>query len=134
MLVIREYKESETQDIKKFLISEHIRDLEINGMIFIMIEDKDIIGVCKMEMRNYGGNLKYLVIKEDKRKQKLGNGLLRGILNKLDNQDIEKVYYRENNSYLIKNGFYLNPEGQLELNVSEFFSGGCKCPGECNEV
>lgn len=134
MLVIREYKESEIQDIKKFLISENIQELEINGMIFIMIEDKDIIGVCKIEIENHSGNLKYLVIKEDMRKQRLGNGLLRAIINKLDNQDIKKVYYKENNTYLKKNGFNLNQDNQLELNISEFFSGGCKCSGECNEV
>lgn len=134
MLVIRQYKESEIEDIKQLLISENIQDVEINGMIFIMIEDEDIIGVCKIEIENHSGNLKYLVIKEGKRKQNLGDGLLRGILNKLDNQDIKKVYYKENNTYFIKRGFNLNQDNKIELNISEFFSGGCKCPGECNEV
>lgn len=134
MLAIRQYKESEIEDIKQLLISENIQDVEINGMIFIMIEDKDIIGVCKIEIENHSGNLKYLVIKKAKRKQNLGDGLLRGILNKLYNQDIKKVYYKENNTYLIKSGFNLNQDNKIELNVSEFFSGGCKYSGECNEV
>lgn len=134
MVAIRQYKESEIEDIKQLLISENIQDVEINGMIFIMIEDKNIIGVCKIEIENHSGNLKYLVIKEGKRKQKLGDGLLRGILNKLDNQNIKKVYYKENNTYLIKSGFNLNQDNKIELNISEFFSGGCKCSGECNEV
>ena len=71
MLIIREYKENEVQDIKELLVSENIKDLDINEIIFVMVEDKDIIGVCKIAIENYIGDLKYLVIKENKRNKKL---------------------------------------------------------------
>lgn len=134
MLVLREYMKNEIQEIKELLISEKVEDLNLNEMIYIMIEDNIIIGVSKVEIENNNGNLKYLVIKEASRGQDLGNGLLRGILNKLDNNGVEKIYYKEMDSYLIKKGFYLNEKNQLELNISEFFNNGCQCSGKCNEV
>lgn len=134
MLEVRGYKENEIQDIKELLISENIQDLEISGTIFVMIENNDIIGVCKIEIEKYIGNLKYLVIKRNNRKLKLGNGLLKAILNKLENQGIKNVYCKENNSYLIKNGFNLNKDNYIELDLSKFVSRGCNCSGDCNEV
>lgn len=134
MLVLREYKEKEIQEIKRLLMTEKVQDLNINGIIYVMVEDNNIIGVSKIEIENDIGNLKYLVIKENRRKQGLGNGLLRAILNKLDNQEIKKVYYKENNLYLMKFGFDLNENNTLELVVPIFFSRGCQCSGENNEI
>ena len=134
MLVIREYKEDEAQEIKEILIKEKINDLELNEDIVVVVEDNSVIGICKFEIKDSDSWLKYLIIREDSREDGLGDGLLRTVLNKLDLQGIKKMFYDNMDLYLIKKGFIVNPEGVLELNIREFFTGGCSCSGKSNEV
>lgn len=134
MLELREYKETEIQQIEDILLEEKINDLELNKNIIVVVEDNIVLGLCKFEIENENSWLKYLIIKKSNRGQYLGDGLLRTVLNKLDLQGIEKMFYNDMDLYLIKKGFKENKEGILELNISEFFSIGCKCPGKANEI
>lgn len=134
MLVLRKYKQDESEEIKRLLMVEEINDLDLNPVVYIAMEDDSVIGVCKIKIEDQNGLLKYLVIKENNRGQNLGDGLLRSILNKLDNQGIEKVYFDGINPYLLKKGFSKNNENKLELNIAEFFTIGCKCSGKSNEI
>ena len=132
MIVLREYTQDELEKIKDILISEEIDDLNMNGIIYIILEDDNIMGVSKVEIEG-DASLKYILIRKDNRQKNLGEALLRAILSKLDKQGIENVYYKEPNSYLIKKGFTLNNENQLELNLAEFFNKPC-CSGKCHEL
>ena len=134
MLELRGYKETEIQQMKDILLKEEIEDLELDKDVIVVVEDDIVLGVCKYEIKNGDSWLKYLIIKEDNRRQFLGDGLLRTVLNKLDLQGIKMMFYDNVDSYLIKKGFIENGEGILELNISEFFSVGCKCSGACSEV
>lgn len=134
MLELRGYKEDEIQQIKDILIKEKINDRDLNGIIVVVVEDNIVLGLCKVEIIDSNSWLKYLVIKEDSRGENLGDGLLRTVLNKLDLKEIKMIFYDYINLYLIKKGFVENPECKLELNISEFFKGGCKCPGQLNEI
>ena len=134
MLVIREYEEKETQQIKDILIEEKINNLDLNENIVVVVEDNIVLGVCKFEVKDSNSWLKYLVIKEDSRGEALGDGLLRTVLNKLDLEGIKKIFYDGIDLYLMKKGFMKKSEDVLELNISEFFTGGCSCSGKSNEV
>lgn len=134
MLVLRNCKVDEFNEIKEFLAKEGIRDLVLEGIIYIVLDDNELIGVGKVLEKDKKWIIEYLVIREDKRNQQIGDGLLRAILNKLYNQGIEKIYSSSNNDYLLKKGFILNCESHLELNISDFFNKGCKCCGGYNEL
>lgn len=132
MLILRDYNLEESEEIKRILIEENIVDLIIADLIYVVLDNNDLIGISKVEKEDDNFILKYLVIKHERRGENLGDALLRALLSKLDNQGIEKIYYKENNNYLLKKGFILNENNQLELNITSFFNEGCKCSGGCN--
>ena len=134
MLELRGYKETEIQPIKDILIKEGISDLELNENIVVVVEDNILLGICKVEIEGTNSWLKYLIIEESSRGKFLGDGLLRTVLNKLDLQGIRKIFYDKSDLYLIQKGFSKNEEGRLELNIPEFFTVGCKCSGESDEI
>ena len=134
MLEIRQFKESEVQQIEDILLKEKINDLELNKNTIVVVEDRIVLGVCRYVVENDNSWLKYLIVKENNRGELLGDGLLRTVLNKLDLQGVKRIYYSNIDTYLIKKGFKENDKGLLELNISEFFSVGCKCSGNCNEI
>ena len=134
MLEFRGYKEDEVQQINDILINEGINEMKLSDKILVVVEDNIVLGLCKVEIRNLNSKLKYLIIKENSRGQRLGDGLLRTIINKLDLQGIEKMFYDKIDLYLLRKGFMENKDGILELNISEFFKVGCKCSGKSNEI
>ncbi|MBU5311081.1 GNAT family N-acetyltransferase [Tissierella carlieri] len=133
MLLLREHTIDEIDKIMSILKKEGIEDLNLDGIVYVVLDDNDLVGVGKVRLRDEKWTLEYLIIREDKRNQSLGDALLRAILNKLFNQGIENVYYRTNSTYLIKKGFILGGN-QLELNIPEFFNKGCKGCGGRNEL
>lgn len=132
MLLLREYKLIESEDIKNLLFEEDIEDLDLEGLIYVVIDNDELIGVSKVEKEDEKFILKYLVIKHDRRGDNLGEALLRALVSKLDNQGVDRIYYKYNSDYLINKGFYLNENNRLELNIVKFFKNGCECSGECN--
>jgi len=127
MLILREYKLDESEEIKEILIKEDIKDLELEGLVYVVLDGNDLIGITKAEKNDVIYELKYLVIKHERRGENLGDALLRALVSKLDNQGVEIVFFIEKNDYLIKKGFILSKNNKLELNISNFFDGGCKC-------
>lgn len=132
MLILREYKPEESEKIKDILLQEDIRDLTIQGLIYVILENNEIIGISKVDNEDDNYILKYIVIKNDKRGQNFGDALFRALLSRLDNQDIDKIYYKVSNDYLLRKGFFINEKNQLELDITSFFKEGCKCSGGCN--
>ena len=134
MLELREFKEDERQQIEELLSYENIEDLSLDRNVTVLVEDGLVLGVCKVNRVKEKVYLQYLIIKEASRGDKLGDGLLRTVLNKLDLQGLEKIYYDFPDSYLVKKGFKENGQGLLELDISKFFNVGCTCSGKTNEL
>lgn len=134
MIILREYKTNESKDIINILVNENVDDLDLSGTIYMVLEDEEILGVSKVKEKESKWLLHYLIIKEDSRGDNLGDSLLRGILNKLSNQGIKKIYYKSYDPYLIKKGFKLTNNNELILDIDEFFSQGCAGIGDCNEL
>lgn len=133
MLLLRKYTIDEADRIRKFLDNECIEDLVLDGIVYVVIDSEELVGVGKARP-NKVSELDYLVIREDKRNQGLGDALLRALLNKLNNQGIEKIYYKTSNTYLMEKGFVLNDDNELELNIPDFFIKACNSCGGCNEL
>ncbi len=129
MLLLRQYVIDEVDKIFSILKTEGIEDLNLDGIVYVVIDDRDLVGVGKTKSKDEKWLLEYVVIRDDKRNQSLGDALLRAILNKLYNQGIEYIYYKTDNKYLMKKGFVLNDDNMLELNIPEFFSKGCNSCG-----
>ncbi|WMM26492.1 hypothetical protein RBU61_07415 [Tissierella sp. MB52-C2] len=134
MLLLRRYLESEKDKIQEILAKENIKDLSLDGVIYIGLENEDLFGVAKAEEEENKWVLKYLVIKDSKRGENLGDGLFRSIVNYLYNQGTHRVYFKSKDTYFLKKGFFVNKDDELELNIPEFFSKGCNSCGGCNEV
>ncbi len=134
MLILRSYKIDEYNEIRNILIREGIKDLELEDIIYVVLDNDDLVGVAKAKSIDTRYMLEYLVIREDKRNQNLGDALLRAILSKLLNQGVNIVYSKLNDSYLLKKGFIINNDNLLELNISDFFDRGCNNCGGCNEL
>lgn len=134
ILIFRKYKENESEEVINLLIRAGIKDLNLNDLIYVIVEDNFIKGACKIDNDGENGLLKYIVVEEKSRGQNLGEGLLRSTLNKLDKDGIETVYYKELDPYLLKKGFLKTNDNNLELNISDFFGIGCKCSGPSNEI
>ena len=134
MLILRSYKIDEYNEIRNILIREGIKDLELEDIIYVVLDNDDLVGVAKAKSIDTRYMLEYLVIREDKRNENLGDALLRAILSKLLNQGVNIVYSKLNDSYLLKKGFIINNDNLLELNISDFFDRGCNNCGGCNEL
>lgn len=132
MLILRKYAMDEVDKITNILDKEGIEDRFLDGIVYVVVDNEDLIGVGKAILNNSKWELNYLVIREDKRNQKLGDALFRAILNKLYNQGINVIYSKSKNSYLLKKGFIINDNTELELNISDFFSKCCSSCGGRN--
>ena len=49
------------------------------GIVYVVLDDNDLVGVGKVKPRGWNVELEYLIIREDKRNQNLGDALLRAI-------------------------------------------------------
>lgn len=134
MIILREYKKNDLEDIKDILFKENVMDFNINGIIYVLLEDNKILGVGKTSLEKDKYFLKYLIIKEEERRNGLGDGLIRAILYKLQNNNIDKLYFKGNNKFLLSKGFKNEIKNELYLDIDSFFNSGCNCSGACNGV
>lgn len=134
MIILREYKKNDLEDIKDILSKENVMDFNLDGIIYVLLEDNKILGVGKTSLEKDKYFLKYLIIKEEERKNGLGDGLIRAILYKLQNNNIDKLYFKGNNKFLLSKGFKNEIKNELYLDIDSFFNSGCNCSGACNGV
>lgn len=134
MIILREYKNNDLEDIKDILFKENVMDFNIDGIIYVLLEDNKILGVGKTSLEKDKYFLKYLIIKEEERRNGLGDGLIRAILYKLQNNNIDKLYFKGNNKFLLSKGFKNEIKNELYLDIDSFFNSGCNCSGACNGV
>lgn len=130
MIILREYNKEEVDQIINIL-KEEVSDYDLDGIVYVVIEDSKVVGVSKVKKVDDRWLLDYLIIKKANRNNGLGDSLLRAILNKIYNMNAARIYYQNNDSYLIKKGFELTNNNELELNIEEFFAIGC---GNCGEL
>ncbi len=134
MIILREYKENDLEDIKDILSKENVMDFNLDGIIYVLLEDNKILGVGKTSLEKDKYFLKYLIIKEEERRNGLGDGLIRAILYKLQNNNIDKLYFKGNNKFLLSKGFKNEIKNEFYLDIDSFFNSGCNCSGACNGV
>lgn len=142
--VIKSYDNLEA--INKILVSnsiEKITELEDDNIVYILSEDDKIVGVSRVEKYDTYGILKYIVVSEDYRGQKFGDGLLRSAFNYCLRNGIKNIYYHEKNSFLISIGFKsvlpsaapkiikekIPYDEIIKCDLEEFFSRNCKSKG-----
>ena len=63
MIILREYKENDLEDIKDILSKENVMDFNLDGIIYVLLEDNKILGVGKTSLEKDKYFLKYLIIK-----------------------------------------------------------------------
>lgn len=112
-----------------------------SSLSYVLEENNQIVGGCNFNIINSNAILNFLVIDKNRRKENLGDGLLRAVLNYFSRSKIEKVYFIGESDYFIKNGFSkvkqidedlaskieVNSDTILECDVEIFFDKGCRC-------
>ncbi len=141
MIVIRKTEDME----EKRIIDEILGDARIDnsisdkGISYIIKDDSSIVGGCNFIISRDYAIINFLVIDTYRRGEKLGDGLLRAVLNHCLSNKIKKAYFIGDNQYLIKKGFYkaeksnegltlsasMNSDIILACDIEEFFSKGC---------
>lgn len=134
MIVLREYEKYDLEDINYILKEENIEDLNLEGIIYVAIDNNNLIGVGKVQLEDNKYFLNYLIIKKEERKKGFGDALLRAILYKLENNHIVKLYFKGNNEYLLKKAFKSERKGILSIDIKSFFNKACNCSGECHGI
>ncbi|MCF6465115.1 hypothetical protein [Clostridium sp. Cult2] len=130
MLTLRQIENDDYSKINNILKVYEIKDDLSKGIIYVLENKSDIMGVGKILLKNDYGILKYIVVNEDFRGSNFGDAILRGIFFKSHNMDINTIYYSYNNKYLLKKGFKHNKEHFLDkyklyLNIDDFFNKSC---------
>lgn len=135
MIVIRRFKDKDLNDLKNLLVDSNIEEESPSedDFIYVVFEDEAIIGAVKAHEKNDIWVLDYLYIDSDWRNKKIGDGLLRVILDKLDRGKITTLYFYGFDGYLVKRGFKKNEDDILEIDVENFFKEGCSC-GDRDDV
>lgn len=134
MLVLRNYNYENKKELKKLLIEEGIEDLELDGIIYIVLDNDLLIGASKVTEECNKWILQYIVIKDEFRGQKLGDGLLRAVLNKIVNQGIKEVFFKSTDPFLINRGFIQTNNNEIKLDLENFFNKECKGCEKLNEL
>lgn len=141
MLIARPIKtdeeiEQSNEILKQYKIEDNANSENIK---YILIIDGEIVGVSRVDIHGNNGVLKYVAIDKKEVKDDLGDALLRSIFNYCLNHNVDKVYYKESNEYLLKKSFVENKtaididgeekEFPLEIDLNTFFTMPCK--GSC---
>ena len=137
MIILREMDRSKEKEIALAILNENnivSKDVE-NELIYIIADNNCIFGLCKVgEKENYGV-LEYIVISRYKRGFNYGEGLLRATFNKMVSEKIDKIYFKKEDSYLLKKGFTkidrneIYDDYNLVCNLNNLFSQKCSGVG-----
>ena len=135
MIVIRKYKDSDLGALKDLMEGSkiNVKSSDLEDLIYLSFEDEKLIGAIKVEKKDEIWYLDYIYIDKGYRNSKIGDGLLRVAIDKLEKNGVKTLYFSSFDGYLMKRGFKKNKDHKLELDVENFFKAKCSC-GEQNEV
>lgn len=127
MLILRQIEKKDYFKVKPILKDNLIEDDLLHGIIYILENKDEIIGIGKIFLKDEYGILKYIIVKEKFRGFNYGDSILRGMLFKCQTMGINNICYYDNNSYLIKKSFTNNREYssngyRLHLKIDDFFN------------
>ena len=135
MIICRKINsERELKDSNSILKNSNIIETEHSkeDIKYILIEDNDVKGVCRVLYDNSIGLLDYIVIDKKEIGSNLGDALLRATFNNCLNNGIKKIYFKDKDIYLLKKGFkekhtlYEGVNYLIEIDLEDFFSIPCK--------
>ena len=129
MIIARKVNLSDENDVVKSFIP----DYEHNDIIFILEENKTIIGISKIKPLKEVGLLQQLFIQDEKRGQGYGDGLLRAILNYCLRNNIREVYHLSIDEYLLGKGFRTIDTGDTHEEIVKYITGSLPIKCDLNE-
>lgn len=139
MVILREYKDEDFKRVKEILKQENIKDINLDGIIYVALDNNKLVGVGKAQLEDSKYFLKYLIIEKDERNKGFGDGLIRAIFNKLEKKNVNIVYFKGTDKYLLKKGFEKYFEENLTVDIlsidmKNFFNEACNCSGKCHGI
>lgn len=140
MIQIRMLSDSDIQALPRLLREAHLEytDIKKPDNEFYVVEDqKKLCGLCAYELLdNQKAKIDFIYIREQDRGFKLGDGLLRAVLNHLDHRGVKKVLIESNsttNGFYVAEGLeivYTSPENSdlltFVVELPQFFNSPCK--------
>jgi N-acetylglutamate synthase-like GNAT family acetyltransferase len=138
MITLREINKEEYGEVRAILEKERIKDYDLSkGIVYILIDNNNIIGVGKISLENEYGVLEYIVVKRENRGSNLGDCILRSLLFKAESIGVKEVYCLNCMDYLLGRGFKYNKKKdmglyKLYLNIEDFFN--VKSCGDIDEL
>lgn len=130
MLTLRHVENKDYLEVINILKFHRLEDDLSQGIIYILENENEIIGVGKILLKDDYGIFKYIFVKDDYQGFDFGDSILRGMLFKCQSLGVKNVYYWDYNSYLIKKGFKYKDKVtfdnyHLYLKVNDFFKKSC---------
>lgn len=129
MIIIRKFKNNDLENLRELIeeLKIEVKSPSIDDLIYLSFEDDKLIGAVKADEEKGVWNLNYIYIHRDFRNTKIGDGLLRVVIDNLERQGVKSLYFSNIDHYLMKRGFKENKENILELDVENFFNHKCSC-------
>lgn len=138
MIVVRKTDNVEENGIiSEMLIKNKVaNDISHSSINYIIEDNCKIVGGCNFDISSGYSIINFLIIDEDRRGEKLGDGLLRSILNYCLINGITKAFFIGENQYFLSKGFSYASKALipdilkdsvtiLECDIEEFFKKGC---------
>jgi len=141
MIVVRRTKNLDEIKIIEELLKKNdiVRRINEDNIFFVMEDNDTIVGGSGIMLNNGYAVIDFLLIEEDRRREKLGDGLLRAVLNFCFRSGVNKALFFGDNQYLIKKGFYkadknvndltfaanMSTDSILTCDIENFFNKGC---------
>lgn len=140
MIQIRMLNDSDIKALSRLLREAHLEYSEIKkarNEFYVVEDQKNLCGLCSYELlENEKAKIDLIYIKEQDRGFKLGDGLLRAVLNHLDHLGVKKVLIESNsatNGFYVAEGLeivYTSPENSdfltFVVELPQFFNSPCK--------
>ncbi len=136
MIVLRKFQNNDLKNIEELLKDQDSDKfkLKTDRTIYLALVDEELIGAIQIQQDSEISILDYLFINEKWRNRKIGDGLLRAMIDKLDKNQVKSLEFYGMDSYLIKRGFKENMDNTLSIDVENFFNDGCSSYGNSDEI
>lgn len=139
MIEIRPYKETDGFGVNLLLKENSLSEqlFQSDDYEYYIVSDGDAIcGLCGFKIKSKEGFIEFIFIVPQDRQMKLGDGLLRGVLNYMEHKGVSKVHVKSDgrtNGFYVSEGFqvdFTDPRDSEKLTFSvklpDFFNKPCK--------